>query len=700
MNPQQKILVEPMGSSQITPMSDHWFDIRGGINDTPGEIHIYDQIGGMGISASQFLREVSDAGLFNASQVDIRIHSPGGSVIDGFAIFNTLRRLPGIINIYIDGVAASMASVIAMLPGATVHMPANAFMMIHNAWGGTMGNSADMREFADLLENNSKNMLSAYVAKTGLAREEIESMMNAETWMTGAVAVEKGFADVLLPELAMAACINENVTREYAHMPKAAKQFFGPRGTSSTPPKTTTPPVEGAAITPPAVSAEPMATAPTGNVSADDIRTIIQQSQQEAVKNETARRAAISGVFSDFSGHAGIAELQASCMNDIGCSADLAQKKLLAKLAEGTTPTAGWNTHIHAGNGNIVGDSVRNIVMARAGFEERQRDNQFSSMTLMELARASLTHRSIGISGQDRMGIVGMAFTHSSSDFAYILMDVANKSALAGWDDAAETFDIWTRAGELPDFKPGVRVGLEAFPSLRQVRPGAEYKYATLSDTGAVIKLATYGELFSIDRQAIINDDMSIITRIPQSMGIAAKATIGDLVYATLTENPDFNGSPLFSAARNNYVSGELSVDSLAAARSQMKRQKSGDRTLNIQPAFLLVPTIQEALADQIINSTSVPGIEANAGIKNPVRGMAQIVAEPRLDDADEDAWYLTARKGADTIEVAYLDGNAAPTVESTSGFTVDGVTMKVRIDAGVAPMDYRGLLKSSGTSS
>jgi hypothetical protein len=144
-------------------------------------------------------------------------------------------------------------------------------------------------------------------------------------------------------------------------------------------------------------------------------------------------------------------------------------------------------------------------------------------------------------------------------------------------------------------------------------------------------------------------------------------------------------------------VNGVLNVDNLAGARSLMKRQKSGDRTLNIRPAYLLVPTMLESLADQIINSTSVPGTDSNSGIKNPVKGMAEIIAEPRLDDNSEDAWYLAAAKGRDTIEVAYLDGNAAPTIESTTGFSVDGVTMKVRIDAGVAPMDYRGLLKSTG---
>lgn len=667
-------------------MNNHWYEIQAAANDSPGEIHLYDQIGGWGISASRFLREVSEAGLFNASQVDIRIHSPGGSVLDGFAIYNTLKRLTGTINIYVDGLAASMASVIAMLPGATVHMPSNAFMMIHNPYGGLVGDSNDLRDYADLLDKNSAVMIDAYTQKTGLSREEVESLMSNETWMTGAEAVEKGFADVLLPEMQMAACINDNVTKEFSKMPKAAQHIFAPHGNANQSqaqqPVVTNQPPEG------------------GQPATVDIAALAAQMEQLRQTRETERRAAISGVFTPFASHPGMTELQASCISDQFCDAATAQKTLLAKLAEGTTSIAGGFAHVHAGNGNIVGDSVRNVIMTRAGQAERQADNQFNGMSLMELARASLTHRNIGVASLDRMGIVGMAFTHSSSDFSFILMDVANKSALAGWDDAEETFDKWTRTGSLSDFKAGNRVGLEAFPSLRQVRPGAEYKYATLSDTGASITLATYGELFSIDRQAIINDDLSFITRVPESMGRAAKATVGDLVYAVLTGDQQFNGDSLFSAERNNYVSGELSVENLASARSQMKRQKSGDRTLNISPAFLLVPTLLEAYADQIIHSTSVIGEQINSGIKNPVMNMAEIIAEPRLDDAGEEDWYLAARKGADTIEVAYLDGNAAPTVESTSGFTVDGVTMKVRIDAGVAPMDFRGLLKSAGASS
>ena len=90
-------------------------------------------------------------------------------------------------------------------------------------------------------------------------------------------------------------------------------------------------------------------------------------------------------------------------------------------------------------------------------------------------------------------------------------------------------------------------------------------------------------------------------------------------------------------------------------------------------------------------------GADVNAGIENPIRNFAEIISEPRLDDADPAAWYLAARKGSDTIEVAYLNGVDTPYIDQQEGFTTDGVATKVRIDAGVAPLDYRGLVKSTG---
>jgi len=394
-------------------------------------------------------------------------------------------------------------------------------------------------------------------------------------------------------------------------------------------------------------------------------------------------------------------ELQAQCVADIECSVEQAKDKLLAELGKSATPSnkaTQTQAHVYAGNGNFVGDGIRQALMARAGYEDLQRDNVYNGTTLRELARMSLTERGFGVASYNPMQMIGFSLTHSTSDFGNILLDVANKSLLQGWEEAAETFELWTKKGQLSDFKTANRVGLGGFPSLRKVREGAEYKYITTDDKGETIALATYGEIFSVTRQAIINDDLNQLTDVPMKMGRAAKATIGDLVYAVLTANGKLSdGNALFHSEHKNLSSGAISTTSLDDGRKLMRLQKEGKRALNIRPAYVLVPVGLETVANQTIKSASVKGADVNAGVINPIQNFAEVIAEARLDDADPAAWYLAAAQGMDTIEVAYLNGVDAPYIDQQEGFTTDGIATKVRIDAGVAPLDYRGLVKSTG---
>ncbi|WP_086126604.1 ClpP-like prohead protease/major capsid protein fusion protein [Salmonella enterica] len=666
-----------------------WYEIRA-LAAGRVEIFLYDVIGGWGITAQQFVSDCKEAGVFEASAVDLHIHSPGGDVMQGFAIFNTLSRLKAKLDIWVDGVAASMASMIVCLPGATVHMPENAWLMVHKPWGGIAGDSDDMRDYAAWLDRNEALMLSAYMNKTGLEQEELEAMLKAETWLNGAEAVEKGFADTLEPELQAAACVNQNKLKDYQNMPEQINNLFGPRAEApASQPQPAQSPVPQAAHTPPAP--QPVQQPQAGNI---DITALAAQLQQQMQAANTERVSAVSAVFDAFPA---FGTLKAECITDISCSAEQARTKLLSALAAGTTPSVGPGAvHIHAGNGNIVGDSIRAAVMNRAGYVQAEKDNAYNGYTLRELARASLVDRGIGISGVGTaQAMVGLAFTHSSSDFGNILMDVAHKAALLGWDEASETFEQWTRKGTLTDFKTAHRVGLESLASLRKVRAGAEYKYVTIKDRGEPIALATYGELFSIDRQTIINDDLDMLTRIPQAMGLAARATVGDLVWAVLTSNPKMSdGKPLFHADHGNLVAADLSIEGLDTARKAMLLQKSGDRRLNIRPAYMLTPVAIESRANQLIKSVSVPGADANSGIVNPIQNFVTVASEARLDDSSPTDYYLTAAQGRDTIEVAYLDGIDTPYLEQQQGFTVDGAAFKVRIDAGVAPLDWRGLVK------
>ncbi len=342
-------------------------------------------------------------------------------------------------------------------------------------------------------------------------------------------------------------------------------------------------------------------------------------------------------------------------------------------------------------------ESIRNMITPPRNSAPRvQDDGPAASRTPVQAAAPVVDENSV--SSYNPMQMVGAAFTHSTSDFGNILLDVANKAILQGWEDAPETYEQWTRKGQLSDFKIAHRVGMGGFSALRQVREGAEYKYVTTGDKQATIALATYGELFSITRQAIINDDLNMLTDVPMKLGRAAKSTIADLVYAILTSNPKISTDnvSLFDKAKHANVleSAAMDVASLDKARQLMRVQKEGERHLNIRPAFVLVPTAMESVANQVIRSSSVKGADINAGIINPVKDFATVIAEPRLDDNSQTTFYLAASKGSDTIEVAYLNGVDTPYIDQMEGFSVDGVTTKVRIDAGVAPVDHRGLVK------
>ncbi|EFK2890290.1 Clp protease ClpP, partial [Escherichia coli] len=608
-----------------SPKNNSWFRMQAG-HQSDADIYIYDEIGFWGVTAKQFISDLNALG--DITHINLHINSPGGDVFEGIAIFNALKTHGASITVYVDGVAASMASVIAMV-GNPVIMPENTFMMIHKPFGFTGGDAEDMRTYADLLDKVEAVLLPAYAQKTGKTTDEVAAMLADETWMSGAECLAHGFADQVTPAVKAMACIQSKRTEEFKKMPESIRNMITPPRNSATrePENKNT-----ASQTQEQTTAQVATTATTTNAPSADESSI----RAQVLAEQKARVSGINELFGMFGGR--YQTLQASCLSDPECSLEQAREKLLNEMGKEFSPS-NKNTpaHIYAGNGNFVGDGIRQALMARAGFEKTERDNVYNGMTLREYARMSLTERGIGVSGYNPMQMVGAAFTHSTSDFGNILLDVANKAILQGWEDAPETYEQWTRKGQLSDFKIAHRVGMGGFSALRQVREGAEYKYVTTGDKQATIALATYGELFSITRQAIINDDLNMLTDVPMKLGRAAKSTIADLVYAILTSNPKISTDnvSLFDKAKHANVleSAAMDVASLDKARQLMRVQKEGERHLNIRPAFVLVPTAMESVANQVIRSSSVKGADINAGIINPVKDFATVIAEPRLDD-------------------------------------------------------------------
>jgi ATP-dependent Clp protease protease subunit len=182
-----------------------WYAIRArgrGREDARAEVAIYDEIGAYGVSAKGFLSELG--ALPEGTPVDLRLNSPGGSVFDAVAIHNAIKRHEGTVTVWIDGIAASAASYIAMA-GDEIVMPENAFLMIHDPAGLVMGTAEDMRAMAEALDKVKGSLVSGYAAKSGRTPEEVSALMAAETWFDAGDAVAQGFADRLIEPVRIAA---------------------------------------------------------------------------------------------------------------------------------------------------------------------------------------------------------------------------------------------------------------------------------------------------------------------------------------------------------------------------------------------------------------------------------------------------------------------------------------------------------------
>ena len=186
-----------------------WFNAKREKGAKSATIRIYDQIGkdwfGEGTNAKEFVTAVDDLG-DDLDTLNVHINSPGGNVYDGLAIHNYLKRHSAEVVVYIDGIAASIASVIAMA-GDLIVMPENSSLFIHNPWTFAGGDAAALRKTADELDAIRSSLLSTYMAHTNLPMETVVEMMDEETYISAEDAVSWGFADELEEASKMAASV-------------------------------------------------------------------------------------------------------------------------------------------------------------------------------------------------------------------------------------------------------------------------------------------------------------------------------------------------------------------------------------------------------------------------------------------------------------------------------------------------------------
>lgn len=703
------------------------------VND---ELQLYGDVGdlwmdGTGFSAKDVIDAITAA---KPGPLKVRINSGGGIVTEGYAIYNRLKER-GNVHVIVDGIAASAASLIAMA-GDKRTMRGASIMMIHDPAGFTWGTAADHTKAIEVLNAMAETVAKIYGTASGMKANDARQLMLDETWMDPDKAVELGFAtevdDASQGDVTNTSEFDYYLYRRAPENVRAANRKL-PDGIAAIAARMeidemTDAEKKAAADAAAKIIADATteansitAAAKDGNVAA------IAEAQKQADKlvadaTEAAKKITDASVAAENATLAIVTRAEAAGLSitaaleivtkakgDVNAAKDLIIDAVAGPAKDRQHKPA--EVTMDAREKFIKGATLG--LLHRAGMKGGER-NEFSGLTLRELARHVVVMNGVSRVFNDPLEMVREAFRptmagpglHSTSDFAEVLANVANKSLLKGYDEAEETFQIWTSVGTLVDFKPTKRVDLNTFPALTEVPEGAEYTYATVGNRGETITLATYGKKFAITRQAIINDDLNVFTRIPQKMGRAAKRTIGNLVYARLTPdaNPLSDGVDLFNSATHaNYTSagGAPTAITFAALAAKMALQKDPDLNatggLNIRPAFLLVPIELEATANILMKSQNDPAA-TTPNVVNPVQGLATVVSDARMSTKSAKEWYLAANPNQyDTVEVSYLNGQQAPVLEQREGWDVDGTEFKVRLDAGVSVLDYRGLAKNNG---
>ncbi len=210
-------MLKSLQARAIHDRARSWFSIQNKAASDQADILIYDYIGWGGVTAAEFAKELQ---ALTVKTINVRINTPGGDVFDGLAIYNSLKGHGATIHVQIDGLAASIGSIIAMA-GQTITMGESAFLMIHNPWAIVIGNAADMRDMALTLDKIGGSLAGLYATRPGVTKEQAQAWMDAETWFTAEEAKAAGLADVVQGAPSQAAAAVSFDLSDYANTPKA-----------------------------------------------------------------------------------------------------------------------------------------------------------------------------------------------------------------------------------------------------------------------------------------------------------------------------------------------------------------------------------------------------------------------------------------------------------------------------------------------
>lgn len=405
---------------------------------------------------------------------------------------------------------------------------------------------------------------------------------------------------------------------------------------------------------------------------------------QNAIEQERTRNAEITKLCRSF-------EMSPDDYIEKGLTLEETRAEVLKELAKKSAPVS---VNVLSDESEKFRAAAADGLAMRAGIEiSKPVDGaeSFRGVSLMRLAYDICEREGGKPSRMDNDTLLRSVFSGGSGAFPNILANVGHKALMKGYNEVPATFQYWTSKGSNPDFKPSTRVGLGAADELLPMTEMGDFKSSETTDMGQQTTVHTFGREWTLTRKSIINDDLSVLARLPAAYGAAARRTINKQAYDLLTK-----GSSIFTSAHKNSGTGTLSIASLKAAKAAMSKQKdpSGKMYLNIQPVYLIVPAELEVEAATLIASAVDP--TKNNAYPNPFANRLTVVADPNIEDPN--AWYLAAAPGVlPGIEVTYLNGQENPTMRTFTDTDVLGIKYQIYMDFGVNLLDYRAFYKSTG---
>ena len=335
------------------------------------------------------------------------------------------------------------------------------------------------------------------------------------------------------------------------------------------------------------------------------------------------------------------------------------------------------------------------VAFRMAGGDLPAASREFVNMSLMDLARDSLTRAGVSCRGMSADEVLQRA-AHTTSDFPLVVSNAANKVALDAYKAAETPLKALSRQRTLSDFKASNSIRMGGMGRLEPLTESGEFTATSRAERGESMQLATFGRRFDLSRPLMINDDLNLLGDTVAALGQAAAQTEADLMVDLITGNPNLSDNvAVFHASRDNLIAGAaLDVAGIAAARQVMRSRTDldGKTLISATPRFLLVGPALETEAEKVLAAIYA----AQVADVNPFTGKLQLLVEPRLGESLD--WFLFADPARlPCLAHAYLSGAQGVQIQRQEAWNTLGLSFRAFLDFGAAWQDWRGAQKMLG---